>query len=172
MSNDADRALADSFDHPSDDDNSDNEGEEGDARQRLMRTHTGDGLSASAENATAVTQHPAQPPTFEPSSTATSVLASTVPDLNRSTNDGVFANLNAKPEVGEKVEEHPPVRFTLSTQLAASLLTRNRLMNKPQQMQPLHIGNLQFWYLVPVLQMKSMSMGYPSVLYSLSYGTA
>jgi hypothetical protein len=28
-----------------------------------------------------------------------------------SANDGVFANLNAKPERGEKLEEHPPVSF-------------------------------------------------------------
>lgn len=26
-------------------------------------------------------------------------------------NDGVFANLNAKPELGEKLEEQPPVSF-------------------------------------------------------------
>lgn len=26
-------------------------------------------------------------------------------------NDGVFANLNAKPELGEKLEEQPPVGF-------------------------------------------------------------
>lgn len=26
-------------------------------------------------------------------------------------NDGVFANLNAKPELGEKLEEQPPVNF-------------------------------------------------------------
>lgn len=33
--------------------------------------------------------------------------------INRlsSANDGVFANLNAKPERGEKVEEQPPVSF-------------------------------------------------------------
>ena len=29
-----------------------------------------------------------------------------------SANDGVFANLNAKPEKGEKVEELPPVRLS------------------------------------------------------------
>jgi len=28
-----------------------------------------------------------------------------------SSNDGVFANLNAKPELGEKTEEQPPVSF-------------------------------------------------------------
>ena len=30
----------------------------------------------------------------------------------RNVNDGVFANLAAKPERGEKVEEQPPVSFT------------------------------------------------------------
>lgn len=33
-----------------------------------------------------------------------------VPNQFASANDGVFANLNAKPERGEKTEEQPPVR--------------------------------------------------------------
>lgn len=32
-----------------------------------------------------------------------------------SANDGVFANLNAKPERGEKLEENPPVRSSTPT---------------------------------------------------------
>lgn len=34
----------------------------------------------------------------------------TIPNHLTSANDGVFANLNAKPERGEKLEDHPPVR--------------------------------------------------------------
>lgn len=33
-----------------------------------------------------------------------------IPNHFTSANDGVFANLNAKPERGEKLEDHPPVR--------------------------------------------------------------
>lgn len=33
-----------------------------------------------------------------------------IPSHFTSANDGVFANLNAKPERGEKLEDHPPVR--------------------------------------------------------------
>lgn len=36
--------------------------------------------------------------------------AVTIPSHLTSANDGVFANLNAKPERGEKLEDHPPVR--------------------------------------------------------------
>jgi hypothetical protein len=38
-----------------------------------------------------------------------------------SANDGVFANLNAKPERGEKLEEQPPVRLTPSPDLHPKL---------------------------------------------------
>lgn len=34
-----------------------------------------------------------------------------LPSQFASANDGVFANLNAKPERGEKTEEQPPVRY-------------------------------------------------------------
>lgn len=57
----------------------------------------------------------------QPTSTATAAPVAT-PLSNRtptptpystfsSSNDGVFANLNAKPELGEKTEEQPPVSF-------------------------------------------------------------
>lgn len=38
-----------------------------------------------------------------------------IPNHLTSANDGVFANLNAKPERGEKLEEHPPVRSSTPT---------------------------------------------------------
>ena len=36
-------------------------------------------------------------------------------------NDGVFANLSAKPELGEKEEEQPPVSFDISFKLHSTL---------------------------------------------------
>lgn len=38
------------------------------------------------------------------------VPGAAVPNQYTAANDGVFANLNAKPERGEKTEEQPPVR--------------------------------------------------------------
>ena len=40
------------------------------------------------------------------------VPGAAVPNQYTAPNDGVFANLNAKPERGEKTEEQPPVRFS------------------------------------------------------------
>ncbi|MCJ1405584.1 hypothetical protein MMC11_008812 [Xylographa trunciseda] len=109
---DADRTLADTFDDgEASDDDADNEGDD---RQRLMRrasptqedrsihggstpqtqTTTGEQAnSAIANNQAASVRAP-------PSGTAYSTFSSS--------NDGVFANLNAKPERGEKTEDQPP----------------------------------------------------------------
>lgn len=51
-------------------------------------------------------------PTFTPGAARypSVVPGAAVPGHFSSANDGVFANLNAKPERGEKTEEQPPVR--------------------------------------------------------------
>jgi Protein of unknown function (DUF2370) len=104
---DADRALADSFDNEGGDDS---EGEDdGDDRQRLMRGTNAE-AQGQGQEATAASTRPdttrqvTESPHF-PSSRAGSAR---VYGSGRGVNDGVFANLNAKPEVGEK-EEQPPV---------------------------------------------------------------
>ena len=128
IASEAERTLADTFDDGSDDDDDDDDDDgnnEGDDRQRLMRAntahsepehgiiHDGDrpNLSRDATRfpmaVTPATSIPARP------------YAGSAPFSSFSHNDGVFANLNAKPERGEKLEEQPPVSllFTLILRL-------------------------------------------------------
>ena len=104
LSNDADQDLADTFD---DGEGSDAEND-GDDRQRLMR---GDPNATSEIGSTPQSDSATRPqprverrvtelPAFRPSSR---------PQPNASANDGVFANLSAKLERGEQLDEKPPV---------------------------------------------------------------
>ena len=104
---DADQNLADTFD---DGDNSDAEND-GDDRQRLMR---GD-ASLNTEERPNTNDTSNTPPSQMPrTSTEVPTFVSTVSHTpsrgapNRPTNDGVFANLAAKPERGEVLDEKPP----------------------------------------------------------------
>lgn len=128
--------MNDTFDDGSD---SDDEGINGDDRQRLMRTNTVQSIQDSR------TVHDGGRPQLEgvamvPSSGTTphSVAmparpyTSNMPYNSYSQNDGVFANLNAKPERGEKVEEQPPVCCLLRV-LYRPVLTDSSLTNLRQQ---------------------------------------
>lgn len=110
LTNDADRTLADAFDSPSDDDDSDDDDGDGmDDRQRLMR-----GQPESPRNEQQETERPVQG--FErrvtqlPAFQAPSGAARTGQVYGGGQNDGVWANLSAKPTRGEDLEEKPPVR--------------------------------------------------------------
>ncbi|KAI9796335.1 MAG: hypothetical protein M1825_000636 [Sarcosagium campestre] len=114
LASDADRALAESFDNSDGGDSEDDEN--GDDRQRLMRDRTrpsansvSDGLESgrTAEDGPRprrVERRVTELPVFMPPA-ATPSSGRGGPTI---TNDGVFANMNAKPERGEKTEEHPP----------------------------------------------------------------
>ncbi|KAI9932787.1 hypothetical protein ASPWEDRAFT_205617 [Aspergillus wentii DTO 134E9] len=115
--NDADQTLADAFGDGSDSEADD----EPDDRQRLMRANpetrsladnssnaAAGGASSQASNAqqgeqrnSAIQRRPTILPSFGPSSAGG-------PGRVISSNDGVFANLAAKPERGEKNEDLPP----------------------------------------------------------------
>ena len=143
------RTLAEAFDDgtPSDD-----EDDGGDDRQRLMHsnpTRTPDRTSAADTTGQEVQQRPDMgrrmvtqlpPPTtgmpYRPF---------------QSSNDGVFANLNAKPERGGEKEELPPVClhfshpfslpiFIICEQGVLKSMSFPRPTNKPPQTQPLHTG--------------------------------
>ncbi|KAL9103317.1 MAG: hypothetical protein Q9163_001623 [Psora crenata] len=114
ITSDAERTLADTFDDGSD---SDDEGDNrGDDRQRLMRSNT----VASATEATTVpddnrpsiqrmvTQFPPNHSPVAPNHPARPYTGNAAYLSFSNSNDGVFANLNAKPESGEKLEEQPP----------------------------------------------------------------
>ncbi|GES61024.1 metal homeostatis protein bsd2 [Aspergillus terreus] len=115
-SNDEDQTLADAFG-----DGSDSEAEdEPDDRQRLMRAHpeprtaadSSTEAAASSSGASSGQSGPQQPAgivrrqTILPS--FTSSQSSGGGRVIHSSNDGVFANLAAKPERGEKNEDLPP----------------------------------------------------------------
>lgn len=102
--------MADTFDDGSDSDNDEIDGR--DDRQRLMHgsdRSLNDGTNE--ESRPSVHESTAEPPN---SLSAVTVPASRGPGAVARNqfalvNDGVFANLNAKPERGEKLEEQPPV---------------------------------------------------------------
>ena len=106
---DVDRTLADTFDDG--DMSGDDDRDGGDVRQRLMRR-------SSSVHALPV-DNDGKPERQQ--RRATELLQTNVPTLSRrgpgiapfttfsSSNDGVFANLDAKPELGEKLDEQPPV---------------------------------------------------------------
>ena len=104
-----DQNLADTFDADGSDSDEENDGDD---RQRLMR---GTPSTSSAEGiqtpATTTTDGQAPVPTIERRATYLPVFAPTTGRVygGGSASDGVFANLSAKPETGEKTEEHPPV---------------------------------------------------------------
>ena len=112
-SNNVNRTLADTFDDGvrSDED----EESSSDDRQRLMRS-SGAVAHERILDRRAPTMERRR---TEPSQFGSNAVCSAVADQARqntpmlisytSSNDGVFANLNAKPERGEEVEEHPPV---------------------------------------------------------------
>lgn len=114
LGHDADQDLADTFD---DGDGSDAENDVDD-RQRLMRadpnatttTTTQSPLPASAPNTTQqprVERRVTELPAFRPTPRAGGTSQTQA-------NDGVFANLSAKLERGEQLEEKPPVNVPLT----------------------------------------------------------
>ncbi|KAL8747500.1 MAG: hypothetical protein Q9190_000629 [Brigantiaea leucoxantha] len=110
LSSEADRILADAFD---DDPNSDHESNDGDDRQRLMRGNTTsrddqnvmNGESRPQPIQRTITEFPGVGPLSGGRTRGTPYSTFT------SSNDGVFANLNAKPERGEKEEEEKPPSY-------------------------------------------------------------
>ncbi|KAK2768668.1 hypothetical protein FQN54_000524 [Arachnomyces sp. PD_36] len=113
LNEDADRELADTF---GDDGESDSEDERGDDRQRLMRGNVQQTTSQDDSSSPSNTQDGDRPPAVERRVTMLPAFNSQAPAPsgrvvgggNSSTNDGVFANLAAKPERGEKTEDQPP----------------------------------------------------------------
>lgn len=112
LTSDADRTLADTFD---DGEGSDDEGEDGgDDRQRLMRGTTShqtneEGNTADGSRPTVGPRRVTALPVFSPRIVpASGTIGRVYGGGSASVNDGVFANLSAKPEKGEKVEEEKP----------------------------------------------------------------
>lgn len=114
ITTEAERTLADTFDDGSDSD--DDNHNEGDDRQRLMRanTHQSDSERVVHEGNRpnlpgTVTRLPVVVPPVSSNTPARPYTGAAPFSTFSHSNDGVFANLNAKPERGEKLEEQPPV---------------------------------------------------------------
>jgi hypothetical protein len=103
LADDAERTLAETFDSPSDDeDEADNEeGEDRNARRRLIPSESNTQERGTSNSNPPVERRVTQYPAFAP--TTTRLYGS------GRANDGVFANLSAKPSQTEEVDEKPPV---------------------------------------------------------------
>ena len=159
----AERTLNDTFDDGSESDDEDRNG--GDGRQRLMRVNT---TAISMEPRSTHEDHRSDmqrigaqirgPNALATVDVSARPYAAGTPYSSFShSNDGVFANLNAKPERGEKTEEQPPVRTRpadLNTHANRPSPTR-----QPRQTPHLHTGRPLSWLLVTSLhRTKYMSM--------------
>lgn len=108
----------DTFDADGADSDEDNDGDD---RQRLMRgtpTSSSSVEQMNGETPTTTTAPDGQPAVVERRVTHLPAFAPPVAGRiygGGSGSDGVFANLSAKPESGEKLEEHPPVRSSESS---------------------------------------------------------
>ncbi|KAL8923306.1 MAG: hypothetical protein Q9208_004706 [Pyrenodesmia sp. 3 TL-2023] len=113
LTSEADRTLADTFDDGSASDAESNDA--GDDRRRLMRGNT---VPPTETQATTVTDN-ARPAPVQRTVTEFPGVTPVPPGRTRgmpystfaSSNDGVFANLSAKPERGEKQEEEKPPSY-------------------------------------------------------------
>jgi len=99
LASEAEQNLADTFD---DGEASDAE-DHGDDRQRLIRVDTGLTGQAEQQVVPQIQRRITELPSFIPP-----VPRAHNRGVNRPTNDGVFANLAAKPERGENLDEKPP----------------------------------------------------------------
>ena len=166
-----DQNLADTFDADGSDSDEENDGDD---RQRLMRgtpsTSSADGTHTPATTTTTDGERPA--PQIERRATYLPVFAPTTGPVygGGSASDGVFANLSAKPEMGEKTEEHPPVRANPLHNI--SKLMEIRPTNKQQQTPHPRTGKPQSLPRALAAQMKSTSKASPSAPSSPLSGTA
>jgi hypothetical protein len=161
-----DRTLADTFDADGADSDEENDGDD---RQRLMR---GAQASPSAERSPSLAAADAPPPSLERRPTVLPVFAprSTRIYGGGSGSDGVFANLAAKPDAGEKMEEHPPVSLLSLTSVYHAYIIRPT--SKQQQMPLPRTGRPPSSRPAWAAQMRCTSTASPSALSSPSSGTA
>lgn len=104
LSSDADRTLAETFESPSDDEESDDE--ETSSRRRLVQSEADNASSRTGQTQAPVETRVTQYPAF-------ATTTSRVYGGGRA-NDGVFANLSAKPSRGEEADEKPPVSSSIN----------------------------------------------------------
>jgi hypothetical protein len=170
-----DQNLADTFDADGSDSDEDNDGDD---RQRLMRGTPSSSSTDQINTQYTTTSETSRPPIIERRATHIPAFVPTPTTGGRvygggSGSDGVFANLSAKPERGEKVEEHPPVSGPHCFFRDNEMLTYfPRHMSKPLQMQHRHTGKPRFLRQVLEGRMKCILRVCQSALYFPLSGTA
>lgn len=173
---DTDRTLADTFESPSDDEPDDERHTRLDDRQRVM---SGRPVTESADEDAlvplsgrpAVERRVTHLPVFAPATSATVRRYGG----NNTVNDGVFANLSAKPQRGgEDVDEKPPVSMIIFHKSYHRILTRhtNRPTNKPPPTQHLPTGKPPSSPPAATTRTTSSSTASPSAASSPLFGTA
>lgn len=113
------RDLDDAFDAPSDADDDDDEDTRD--RRRLMGNTASSPVSAQAPRPDAPARTQTAIPTFTNATPAGG--SGRVIGGGSQANDGVFANISAKPKVGEDLEEKPPVSDEMIRPCHAEILT-------------------------------------------------
>ena len=164
-----DPTLADTFDADGADSDEENDGDD---RQRLMR---GQAPSPSTEQSISLPTNGSAPvqPATERRPTELPFFAPTTRRVygGGSGSDGVFANLAAKPEAGEKMEEHPPVSsHTVFSRI--SRLHDSRPTSKQRPMPHPRTGRPPSSRQASGAQTRSISMVSPLAPSSHSSGTA
>lgn len=169
----ADPTLADAFDADGDDSDDD----EPDDRQRLVRQSSFPASTGSATSNSSSGDRPNAPDrqaTQWPAASGGSNAQASTRTYGGGIS-GVFSNMMARPERGEKiVEEQPPVCETQTRPLCgtSSLTCLGRHTSKLQQTQHHHTGRQPSWHPASVALTRSTSMACPSAPSSALFGTA
>jgi len=141
LANDAERTLADTFDADSDED----EEGESDDRQRLMRGTPEEPAdsSESSNGREGIQRRVTQLPVFNTQAPSSGRI------YGGGQNDGVWANLSAKPTSGEDVEEKPPVYLTSESSISCNINSILDIRTSCRRCDPALLGNHhpRPWYL-------------------------
>lgn len=172
LHSEADRTLENTFGNDNDDSDGD---DEIDDRQRLMRGNpTVEDTSRGGQSSQTQTNNQSGGNSTQGGLQAAAAPAATPSASSRiihDSHDGVFANLAAKPERGEKLEDLPPVSVARSRMVRVMLTDLFSRMSKLQLMQRRHTGRQPSLPLA-CPPMKSSWTAFPLAPYSPLSGTA
>ncbi|KAL8933237.1 MAG: hypothetical protein Q9216_006460 [Gyalolechia sp. 2 TL-2023] len=171
LTSEADRTLADTFDDGSDSESHNS----GDDRQRLMRGNT----VPPTEVQTTTVNGEARPLPIQRTVTEFPGITPVVPGRTRgmpystfaSSNDGVFANLSAKPERGEKQEEEKPPSYEAAAADATPPYWETTTILAPGFSSPdeVYVDGLPVGSLFSFVWNGMISMSFPIVGFLLTY---
>ncbi|KAL1980377.1 hypothetical protein VTN96DRAFT_4221 [Rasamsonia emersonii] len=174
MRSEADQELHDAFDDGNESDGAD----EPDDRQRLMRGNPTAENGSTSENANASTSESRDDgsrnpqtqrrvtilPPFSPATTTSRRVMG-----GGTTNDGVFSNLNAKPERGEKVEEDLPPSYEQAAADATPPYWETTIMAPGMSSDEVYVDGLPVGSVFSFVWNAMISMSFQLVGFLLTY---